>query len=156
MDNAGNMGAVKEANHAPRWKQYQNYRGDIGLNTFKVGWSREYICNVSSGYQLCRDQLKNVHGLVLVKTLFYDQDGDSLTYWTPSRYMGLGYDRAFHLDQSGRILSTTHTADDLGWNTWPGGIDINIITLCVEAKDEHEQRTTRCITLDFHDRDWPF
>jgi len=144
LDTAGNEGPDDnraDANHAPQWGQGRNYRGDFTPYQYKTwGWSRA--------------------GVVLAETPFYDLDGDRLTYSpvqggntlkkdTDGRFHQDKDGGTFQLDRQGRIVTTDQTRRNLDKSGWQS------VVLCVEAKDEHGAKTTRCFTMDFNDKNWP-
>ena len=80
-------------------------------------------------------------GAILGKMLFYDLDGDKLTY----RLLDDHGDR-FTIDGEGRIVTTGNTS------TFRGRYHF---TLCVEATEARGLKVTRCIGMDFQNRYWP-
>ena len=127
VDTSGNESPATGANHGPHWLQGGNY----GF----AGHGDEFM----TPYEY------KTHGpgaaAILGKMLFYDLDGDKLTYRLLDDHGG-----RFTIDGEGRIVTTRWTGNLRG--TYH-------VTLCVEATEARGLKVTRCIGMDFQNRYWP-
>ena len=94
--------------------------------------------------------------MVLAELPFYDPDGDALTY----RWTSMSVPYALDIDGRGWIVSNSNTRSLLRFDQWSawGDLateDILYVEICVEARDTHGATITRCIGMDFQDRNWP-
>ena len=102
-------------------------------------------------------------GVVLAKRCFYDLDGDALEYELRYDWRRLEDTVDYRRLQRGwgwRIVTTGNTRSLLGLNFGASNTS-NYVTLCVEARDRHEEndpevmKVIRCFGMDFTNKNWP-